>query len=85
MIRPLRIAEVGRAIGERVRSHRSPEGLGQVRADFHYDNPAAGPTDVESKLIRPHSEAAIAGLARGFHSAVGRPPKVGPQPVVPGR
>src|SRR5437763_17114055 len=62
IIRPLRVAEIGRAAGERVGGHRRPDGMAQVRAGFHHHDPAAGPGDVESKLIRLHAEARIAGL-----------------------
>src|SRR6185503_2017152 len=61
MIRPLGIAEVGPAAGEGVRAHGSPDGVAQVRGGLHHDNFVAGPTDVESKLIRPYAEVGIAG------------------------
>ena len=62
IIRPLAIAETGGAAGEGVGAHRRPLGIGQVRAGFHHNDHAAGPGDVESKLIRPHAETAIADL-----------------------
>lgn len=60
MIRPIRIAEVGQIGDERVGLQRRPHGIGQVRASLHHYRRAAGPGDVESKLICPHAEAARA-------------------------
>ena len=87
MIRPLRIAEVGRAIGERVGSHRRPDGLGKIRAGFYHDNPAARPVDAEPELIRPHSEAGVVGLdqrlpKRGRTSSNRRTPARGARQVI---
>ena len=90
MIRPLRIAEVGRAIGERVGAHRRPDGLGQVRAGFYHDHPSVCPSDVESNLIRPHTETGIARLElrlpkRGGTTAKGRAPAGGSRQIKDGR
>jgi hypothetical protein len=43
---------MGRAIGERVGTHRTPTGIRQVRAGFHDDDQVAGADDVESECIR---------------------------------
>src|SRR5689334_913280 len=61
MIRPLGIAERGRAAGEGVGSHRSPDGIGQVRGGFHDDDQAAGSGNSEAELTGPHAEGGIAG------------------------
>jgi len=52
IISPSGIAEMGRAIGERVGTHRTPTGIRQVRAGFHDDDQVAGADDVESECIR---------------------------------
>src|ERR1039458_7780834 len=52
IIRPLRIAEIGRAAGERVGLHRLPDRIGKIRAGFHHDGLSTGPLDVETELIR---------------------------------
>ena len=70
IIRPLRIAEIRRAIGvdesvERVGGHRQPDGVCKIRAGFHHNDQIAAARDVESKLIRLHAKAAIAGLRPG--------------------
>jgi hypothetical protein len=62
MICPLGIVEIQRVAGESVGLQRKPRWIGQVRAGFHHDEPAASPSDVEAKLIRPDAEATIAGL-----------------------
>ena len=90
IIRPLGIAEIGRAAGEGVGSHRRPGGIGQVRAGFHHDDHVAGPGDDEPKLIRPHAKAGIAGLhlrlpQRGRTTAKRRAPARGPRQVIDGR
>ena len=64
IIRPLGIAEIGRAAGEGVGSHRRPDGVGEVRAGFHYDRSVVGPVDVESKLVGSHAEAGVADEPR---------------------
>src|ERR1035437_2793478 len=58
IIRPLRIAEIGSATGERVGLHRLPSGIGKVGAGFHHDNYVAVAGDVEpkcrqAKLLKP--------------------------------
>ena len=90
IIRPLGIAEIGRAAGEGVGSHRRPDGIGQVRAGFHHDDQVAGPGDGEPEPIRPHAEAGIAGLhqrvpQRGRTTAKRRAPARGPRQVIDGR
>src|SRR5205085_2538183 len=57
---------------------------------FHHHDPAAGPGDVESKLIRLHAEARIAGLhlrqpQRGRTTAKGRAPARGSRQVIDSR
>ena len=49
IIRPLGIAEIGRAAGEGVGSHRSPDGIGQIRGGFHDDDQAVGSGDGEAE------------------------------------
>ena len=56
--------------------------MGQIRAGFHHDAPAGGPSDVESKLIRLYAETGITGLnsrlpERGRTPAKRRPPPRG--------
>lgn len=62
MICPVGVAEIRRATGEGVGGHRSPGGIGQIRAGFHHDDQVTGPRDVESKLICLHAKAGIASL-----------------------
>ena len=62
IIRPLGVAEIGRAAGEGVGCHRRPNRMGQVRAGFQHDDEVAGPGDGEPKPIRPHTEVGAAGL-----------------------
>ena len=90
MIRPLRIAEIHRVGGERVGLQRSPDGIGQIRASIHGHVHTACPTDVESKLIRPHAEAGIVGNDLRFPqccwtTAKCRRPTRGPRQVIDGR
>ena len=90
MIRPLGIAEIGRAAGEGVGSHRRPDGIGQVRGGFHHDDQAAGPGDGEPELTRPHAEAGIAGQhlripEDGRTTAKHRAPAGGPWQVIDDR
>ena len=59
------IAEIGRARRERVRLHRLPIGIGQIRGGFHHHRLLAGPADVEAELVGLHTEAAVAGLNGG--------------------
>ena len=61
MIRPLGIAEIGRASGKGVGSDWRPDGIDQVFRSFHDDDQAAGSGNGESELTRPHAEAGIAG------------------------
>src|ERR1039458_3517564 len=62
IIRPLGIAEIGRAAGEGVGSHWRPNGVSQVRAGFHHDDQVASAGDVEPKPVRPQAKAGTAGL-----------------------
>src|SRR5271165_4500442 len=55
IIRPLWIAERGRAAGEGVRGQRSPGGVDQARAGLDHDGHAAGPVDGEPELVGPHT------------------------------
>ena len=89
MIRPLRIAEIGRAASQGVRSHGSPGGIGQVRGGFHHDDEIVGAGDGEPKPIRPHAEAGIAGLHQGVPqhgrtTGKRRPPARGSRQVIDG-
>jgi len=43
VIRPLGIAEIGRAAGEGVGRHRRPDGVGEACAGFNDDDQVAGP------------------------------------------
>src|ERR1019366_5901676 len=62
IINPRRIAEIERVAGEGVGLQRKPDGISEVRASLdHYDH-AAGPGNIESKLIGPHTKVAITGL-----------------------
>src|SRR5581483_880299 len=61
-IRPLAIAKITTAVGECIGSNWMPDRIGQTRAGFHHHDPAAGPIDVEAKLIRAHPETGVAGL-----------------------
>src|SRR5208282_575802 len=56
IIRPLGIAEIGRAAGESVGSHRRPGGIDQIRAGLHHNDQVAGPGDGEPELIRLYAE-----------------------------
>ncbi len=90
IIRPLGIAEIGRAATQGVGPHRSPRGIGQVRGGFHHDDLIVGPGDDEPKPIRPHAEAGIAGLHQRLPQhrrtiAEGRPPTRGSRQVIDGR
>ena len=49
MIRPLRVAEIRRAAGERVGLHRLP--IKEIRAGFHHHRLPAGPVKIKSKLV----------------------------------
>ena len=76
VIRPLGITEVGSATVERVGGHRLPHGIGKVRAGINHHCLAAGPCEIEAKLIVPHAEAAVAGLhpwqpERNWNTGVG--------------
>jgi len=90
IIRPLGIAEIGRTAREGVGSHRSPGGIGQVRAGFHHEDPIAGPSNVEPKPIRPHAKAGIAGFdhrlpKRGRTTAKRAAPACGSRQVIDSR
>ena len=92
IIRPLGIAEIGRAAGEGVRAHRRPDGIGQIRAGFHHDDHVAGPVDGEPKPIRQHAKAGTAGLhlrvpQHGRKTGIGGEgtPARGPRQVIDGR
>ena len=65
-IRPGRIAEIGRAIGECVGAHRKPTGIGQVRAGLHDDDQVAGAGDVESECIPFEPRPVLLICACGF-------------------
>ena len=62
VVRPVGIAEIGRAAGEGDGLQRRPDGIGQVRAGFHYDYKAVGGGDVEPKSIRLNAKAGTTGL-----------------------
>src|ERR1039458_1173135 len=62
IVRPLRIAEIKRTTDEGVCSNRSPSGVSQISAGFHYHRLPAGPVDIEAELIRLHAKAGISGL-----------------------
>src|SRR5665213_2454439 len=67
MIRPLRIIEIGCAVCadesvESIGGHRRPSRVVKIRAGFHHDNQDAAAGDVETKFVRPHAKASIAGL-----------------------
>jgi hypothetical protein len=57
---------MGRAASEGVGSNWGPSGIAQTRGGFDDHDLVAGPVDVESKLIRPHAETAIAGFHLRF-------------------
>src|SRR5438477_12464665 len=57
IIRPLRIAEIGRAAGERVGGHRRPDGMAQVRAGFHHHGIIGCPGDDETEPVGLHAKA----------------------------
>jgi len=89
IIRPLGITEIGRAGGESVGFHRRPDGIDYVCASFHHDDQPVEAGDSEPKLIRPHAEAGIAGLAlrvpqHGRTTAKRWPPARGPGQVIDG-
>ena len=62
IIRPLRIAEIERAAGEVVRSHRGPGGNGEIRGSLDHDDQVAGAVNGEPELIRLHASTSHAGL-----------------------
>ena len=57
IIRPLGIAEVGRAIDKRIGGHRSPVRRGQIPASFHHDETVHGSRDYETKLFPPRQKS----------------------------
>jgi hypothetical protein len=61
VIRPLGIAEITRAAGERVGLRRNPGGIGQS-AGFHHNDQIAGSGDGEPKTVCPHAKARVAGF-----------------------
>ncbi len=73
IIRPLRIAEIGRVGRKRVGLNRLPIGIGQIRAGFHHYRLPAGPIDVETEFMR-------AGAGSGRQHL--RSPKRGMIPLV---
>jgi len=90
IIRPLGIAEIGRAAGEGVGSHRNPGGIGQVRGSFHHDDQAAGSGNGEAELTRPHAKAGLAGQhlwipEYGWTTGKRRPPARGARQVIDDR
>ena len=62
VIRPRRIAEIERTIGEGDVGYRSPDGIGQIGASFDRDGNIGRAGDGETELIALYSEAAVAGL-----------------------
>ena len=62
VICPLRIAEIMGAVVKGVGFQRRPGRVGKACGDFHHDNHADGSSDVESKLICPHTNIRSAEL-----------------------
>ena len=62
IIRPLWIAEIGRAVREGGGLQWLPDGIGKIGGGFYHDDQIAAARDVEAKLPRLHTELAIAGL-----------------------
>ncbi len=58
-IRPLRIAEIKRAVGDRVEQEWNPNGIGQIRAGFHNDRNIRRPGDGETELIALHPQIRV--------------------------
>lgn len=57
IIRPLGIAEIRGAAGERVGCHGRPDAIGQVRAGFHHDGDVSCPGDDETEAVGLHAKA----------------------------
>jgi hypothetical protein len=57
IIRPLRIAKIGRAAGECVGLNRLPNGIGKIRAGFHHDGDVSCPRDDEAESVCLHAKA----------------------------
>lgn len=62
VIRPLRIAEIGRAACEHVGLNGLPHWAGKIGAGLHNDDQFADAGDVEPELMILHAEARTAGL-----------------------
>ena len=63
-------------------------GLARLRVGFHHHGGVGGPGDREAEAVGLDAKVGGGGQNAGYgslQSAVGRSPKVGPQPVVPGR
>ena len=73
IIRPLRIAEIERSVGEFEGSEHRPYGAGQIGAGFHHDGDIGRAGDVEPKLIVRHAKAAVPGweLSDFMHDSFG--------------
>jgi len=88
VVGPARIAEIRRTSGECVRTYRRPGGIAQVRTGLHHDGGVCA-----QEMTKPNPLVCTPKLLPEFritgsgsnHGAVGRPAKVRPQPVVPGR
>ena len=64
IIRPLRIAKIGRATCESVGAQGRPCGIGQVRAGLNHYDDIGGADDVEPELIGPNTWAGRSDLFR---------------------
>jgi hypothetical protein len=62
VVRLQRFAEIERTVADGVGCQWRPDRACQIGASFHHYHLAAGPVDVEPKLIAPHAKAAITGL-----------------------
>jgi hypothetical protein len=62
MIRPVRIAEIERAVCEVTPLQRMPHWIGQIRTGFQYNGDIRSSGDIETETIGSHTEAGIAGL-----------------------
>ena len=90
IIRPLGIAEVGRAAGQGVGAHWNPDGIGQVRGGFHHDDQVLAPVMVNpNRFVRTPKLASLVCTC-GFHehgrtTGKHRAPARGSRQVIDGR
>src|SRR5208282_2060359 len=64
IIRPLRVAEIGRAAAKGIRRKGRPSGISQIRAGLNHHDDIGSAGDVEPELIGPNARAGRADLHR---------------------